>query len=171
MNRSIKFLLLATAFLSPLSFADSSSTEELELNEKLALFAKQHGSETPEDIRSAHGKLGATDATAVLFVLEKDMRWEQYLAISWKTETGIAVAYRKVGGKAFRFGNSVYVERNAVKISGRTYEEGKDAMCCPSKPFRAYFHIRDGRISAGRVLTSQSTGPARISAQSGHLQR
>jgi hypothetical protein len=99
------------------------------------------------------GDLGNRPAGLLLFGLEQirgGTDWLQYLVVFWKRHGQfVFCCVRRVGGKAYRSVEEFDFSDRGVRLTGKTWVSGKDAMCCPSKPFEVYLTVKDSMLAEG----------------------
>ena len=137
---------------------------------------KSRGAEHRNSRRSVAGDLdgdGLSDV-AVLYTIEADKPKDyslRYLAVFRRGAGGLGYeAHRLVGGKGVREINRVTVLNRVIVLEALEYQP-RDAVCCPSKPARWRYRLRDHQLvevrSAAPARAKQKDKDGSQQAQSG----
>ncbi|MBI2508931.1 MAG: hypothetical protein HYV99_02780 [Betaproteobacteria bacterium] len=122
---------------------------------------KSKGAEHRNSRRAATGDLdgdGLGDV-AVLYTIEADKPNGyslRYLAVFRRGADGLGYeAHRLVGGRGIREINRVTVLNRVIVLESLEYRP-RDAVCCPSKPARWRYRLRDHQLVEARSAGSKA---------------
>jgi len=77
--------------------------------------------------------------------------WLRYVAVFLKSskkgsqEHEYCCTYQ-IGGKGIATEDKIFIQNHEIVISTKAFVEGKDALCCPSKPLTIRLKLVDGRL-------------------------
>jgi hypothetical protein len=91
---------------------------------------------------------------AVAFTLEGirgGTDWLRYVAVFLKAPGDNNYEHKyccmyQIGGKGIATDEDMEIKDHDIVISGKAFVEGKDALCCPSKPFTIHIKVIDGAL-------------------------
>jgi hypothetical protein len=117
----------------------------------------------PDATRMAEGQLGTETAAALLFTLEGVRGGTdhlQYLSVFWKRGGHyVFCCSHRVGGKGIGDVETVAISGDTVRLSGKQYVPGTDAMCCPSRPYATDMAVVGSKLVDKRASNNRWRGP------------
>ncbi len=118
----------------------------------------------PQSVQFVEGDLGDQPAGLVLFSLEGirgGTDYLSYLALFFKRQGKfVFCCLRRAGGKGTRSVDDFNFKDPGIRISGKEFVPGKDAMCCPSKPYSMDLVVASGQlVEKRRASNNRSRGP------------
>jgi len=150
--------LVAAASLA--IFLSAAAAADLAQDHAISRWIEQHGrsaksDELPNARVAVSGDLtgdGRADA-AVIYVLQGGSRRRQtkYLAAFRRGDAGLEyAAHIVVGREGLRDVNRATILGRMIELEVLEYRPA-DAMCCPSRPARRHYRLRDGKLAPFRA--------------------
>ena len=149
---SILVLLLATLPANAGAGIELPASIVSWLDAHVASMRTANGQQMPrlELPQFVEGQIGGKPAGLLRYTLEGvrgGTDYLEYVAVFWKVSGNFKFCCTKqVGGKGLNSIEKVSFLGNGLVLTGMQFVPGKDAMCCPSRPFQSTLVVQDGEL-------------------------